>query len=132
MQWPKPENRKIPEGHYQFRLNREPELKKFPFKDKHGEDREGRRLIIYAIGLGDEGEFSVVDSFLPWEDRYADLCAALGVEHGKDIQVEGSIFEADIKWEPQKNDPTKTWPRIVNIVIPKEFKSKSEGDDVPF
>jgi hypothetical protein len=130
-QWPQPEKR-IPEGHFSFRLNREPELKKFIYKDKHGNDKEGRRLIVYAVGLSDEGEFSVVDSFLPWEDRYVDLCAALKVEHGRDIEMAGATFEADIKYEPMKKDPTKSWPRIVNIVVPEKLKEDEAGDDIPF
>ncbi len=127
--WPEPEKAKIPKGHYQFRVNREPELKKFTYRDKIGNEKEGRRLIIYAVGLGKEGEFSVVDSFLPWEDRYRDLCQALKVEHGRDIEVSGITFEAEIKHEPTKKDPTKLYPRIVNIVVPIK---EDEGDDIPF
>lgn len=130
-QWPKPESR-IPEGHYQFRVNREPELRKFPYKDKHGNEKEGRRLIFYAIGLGEEGEFSIVDSFLPWEDRYRDLCKVLNVEHGREIEVSGATFEADIKYEISKKNPSESYPRIANIIIPTEEKPAEEGDDIPF
>ncbi len=126
--WPEPEKTKIPEGHYKFRIYKEPELKKFTYRDKKGQEKEGRRLILYAIGLGEQGEFSVMDSFLPWEDRYIDLCKALKVEHGRDIEVSGNFFEADIKHEADRNDPKKSYVRIINIVIPAE----EEGDDVPF
>jgi len=132
MKWPKPENSRIPEGHYQFRLNREPELKVFTYCDKDGNQKEGRRLVLYARGIGEQGEFGVVDSFLPWEERYANLCAALGVDHGRDIEMAGTIFEADIKHEMSKKDPTQSFPRIVNIVVSHDPSSNGEGDDIPF
>jgi len=133
MRWPEPENKKIPEGHYQFRLNREPELVPITITDKDGNKRESRRLKIYARGIGTEGEFGVVDSFVPWEDRYGDLCAALGVDHGRDIQMEGAIFEADIKYQTAGNDPTKSYPRIVNIVVANDpTPASGDGDDIPF
>jgi hypothetical protein len=124
MIWPEYKAR-IPEGHYRFRLNREPELKAFTYRDRNGKEQEGRKIVIYAIGAGEKGEYPVSDGFLPWEDRYDDLLKALHVEHGRDIQVEGSIFEADIKYAPDKKDSSKSYPHIVNIVIP-------EGDDIPF
>jgi len=128
MMWPQPENQRIPEGHYQFRLNREPELIPITITGKDGNKRESRRLKIYARGIGDQGEFGVIDSFVPWEERYADLCKALKVDHGRDIQMQGAVFEADIVHEMNPNDPTKAYSRIVNIVVPAE----GDGDDVPF
>ena len=126
-QWPKPEGRKLaPEGRYEFRLNKEPDLKAFTYKDKQGNDKEGRRLVLYAVAIGDAGEFPVIDSFLPWEPRYEDLCKALHVEHGRDIDVADSIFKAEIKHEKDKADPDKTYARIVNIVVAEE------ADDIPF
>ena len=132
--WPEP-RRVVPEGHYQFRLNKEPELKKFT--DSKGQ--ENRRLVIYAIAISEHGEFPVVDSFVPWEPRYAALCQALGVEHGRDIAMAGSVFEADIKYEPRKDKPGETWPRITKIVVPKTDEEpplpdepSEGGDDVPF
>jgi hypothetical protein len=127
--WPKPEARQLPpEGHYEFRLNREPELKKFTYKDKQGNEKEGRRLRIYAIAIGEKGEFPIVDSFLPWEPRYTDLCAALKVEHSRDIQMADSIFKAEIKHEKDKMDPEKLYARIVNIVVPDQVAD----EDIPF
>ena len=128
MKWPEPENKRIPEGHYQFRLNREPELIPITITDPSGNKRESRRLKIYARGSGDQGEFGVVDSFVPWEERYADLCKALHVDHGRDIQMEGAVFEADIVHETDPNNPLKSYARITKIVVPAE----GEGDDVPF
>lgn len=130
-QWPEPENKKIPEGHYEFRLNREPEIMKFTYHDKNGNEKESRKLKLYAVGLNSTGSYAIIDNFLPWEERYADLCKALDVEHGKDIQMQGGVFEADIKHEPDKKDPTKSWPRIVNIIVPAD-EAEKPGDDIPF
>jgi hypothetical protein len=114
----------IPEGHYQFRLNKEPVLQKFTYKDGQGESKEGRRMIVYAIGLNENGEFPIRDNIAVFEPRYRELCEALKVEHGKDIQVSGAVFEADVKHDASKTDPTKTFPRLVNIT--------SKDDDLPF
>jgi hypothetical protein len=130
--WPPPGNQLPPEGHYSFRLNKEPALK--TYRDKN--DKEGKRLVIYAIALGEKGEFAVTDSFMPWETRYADLCAALGVEHGRDITMAGAIFEADIKHEPRKDKVGEMSARIVGIKVPKppepEPMPEEGGDDIPF
>jgi len=137
MRWPEPEGRaKIPEGHYSFRLNREPELIGFTYTDKEGKEREGRKIKIFAIGVGNNGEFPVVDTIVAWDERYRDLCVALGVDHGRDIQVAGSYFEADIKHELDKKDPTKSYPRLVNIAkrsdVPDIGPEPAGGDDIPF
>ena len=134
MRWPAPENQKPPEGHYQFRLNREPELKQIKGTKLDGTPYESRKVVIYARALGEHGEFSVVDSFVPWDDRYAALLSALGVEHSKDIEVSGSIFEGDIVHEADKKDPTKSWARIANIKIREDVLAgpDPEDDDIPF
>jgi hypothetical protein len=131
--WPKPENEKIPEGHYQFRLNREPEFKKFPYV-KNGIEKEGTKIVVFAVGLGEKGQFSVRDEIVTWDPRYADLCSALHVEHGRDIQVAGAVFEADIVHEPDRKDPTKSWPRMANISGSGDgpATAEGEGDDIPF
>jgi len=131
MIFPAPENVKIPEGHYQFRLNREPELKKFTFTDaKTGESREGRKVVIYATGLNSEGEYRISDALLPWEQRYADFLKALGIEHSKDINVQGATFEADVIHEADRKDPLKSWPRLQNIKGREDVPDG--GDDIPF
>ena len=120
--WPVPGNELPPPGHYSFKLNREPDIKK--------EEKDGRgyvRLVLYATALGEKGSYRIVDSFVPWDERYADLCHALGVEHGKDINMEGAIFEADIKHEEVKG---KQRARIVNIVVP-ETEEMPDDDDIP-
>jgi len=132
--WPKPENEKIPEGHYQFRLNREPEFKKFPYETRLGEKKEGTKILLFAIGLGEKGQFSARDEIVTWDPRYADLCSALHVEHGRDIQMAGGVFEADIVHEADRKDPTKSWPRFSNITASGDMPlpAEGEGDDIPF
>lgn len=136
MKWPEPEGKaKIPEGHYSFRLNKEPELRKFTYHDKAGAEREGHKIIVYAVGIGDNGEYPIADAIAAFEDRYRDLCLALGVEHGRDIQVAGAYFDADVKHELDRKDPTKSYPRLYNIRkrgdVP-DIGPEPPGDDVPF
>jgi hypothetical protein len=125
MKWPKPGG--IPEGHYCFTLDKEPELRKI--KTKNG---ESRAIDIHAVS--DPGEFTIKDSFVPWDIRYKDLCDALHVEHGADIRVEGASFEADVVYEPDRDDPSKSWPRLKNIRPAGEFAPKTgdEDGDIPF
>ena len=132
MNWPEYEGaKKIPVGHYQFRLNKEPELLGFSYKDPNtGEEKKGKKVKLYAIGINGEGEFPVIDNIVVWEERYQELLNALGLEHGRDIKVAGSTFEADIVHEPDKKDPTKSWPRIINIT--GRLDIPDGGDDIPF
>jgi len=125
MKWPKPGG--IPEGHYLFTLDKEPELR--VIKTKNG---ESRAIDIHAIS--DPGEHAIKDSFVPWDIRYKNLCDALRVEHGADIQMEGASFQADVVYEPDRDDPSKSWPRLKNIVAAGEF-CPTGGDkdgDIPF
>jgi hypothetical protein len=123
--WPPPGNELPPEGHYSLKLNREPDIK----KEKTEAGKEYVRLVLYATALGTDGNYRIVDGFVPWDPRYADLCKALGVEHGKDITMEGAVFEADIKHEEFKG---KVRARIANIVVQADIPDKSVGDDIPF
>lgn len=135
MKWPEYEGFvKIPVGHYAFRLNREPELESFPYKDRDGNAKSGRKIIIYAIGLNEAGEFPVRDKITAWEPRYANLLQALGVEHGRDIVMTGGRFEADVIHELDKADPTKSYPRLTNITAVGDIPpSTGPGDeDIPF
>jgi hypothetical protein len=124
--FPEPEGFKlIPEGHYEFRINKEPELQKFSYTDKEGNSKDGRRLKIFAVGLNPQGEFLITDMIAVFEPRYRELCDALKVEHGKDISITGAVFEADVKHEASKKDPNKVFPRLANITA-------KDGDDIPF
>lgn len=123
--FPEPEGyRLIPEGHYEFRINKEPELQKFTYTDKDGNQKDGRRMKVFAIGLNDQGEFPISDMIAVFEPRYRELCEALGVEHGKDISVTGAVFMADVKHEASKKDPSKIFPRLFNITA----KNDIDGD----
>jgi hypothetical protein len=132
MRLPAPQNEKPPEGHYQFRLNREPELKKFNYTDKNGASKEGVKVLIYATALGSNGQYSMVDGFLPWEPRYPELLATLGVKHSEEVELAGAVFEADIKYQADKKDPLKSYPRIVNITKQGDMPPDEGGDDIPF
>jgi hypothetical protein len=137
MIWPTFEgNKKIPEGHYTFKFNREPELLGFTYKDKDGQEKKGRKIKVYATTYDavSNDEYRIIDAIVAWEDRYADLCAALRVEHGRDLQMEGAVFQADVKYEADKNDPTKAYPRLVNIKPHDDVPQGKDvgGDDIPF
>ena len=125
--WPEPKTG-IPEGSYTFTLNREPELQKF--QTSKG---ESRRLVLFVVG--NPGEHSHKESFVPWDPRYDDLCRALNVQHGRDITMEGAEFDAEIIYEDDKSDPSKSWPRLRNIRPVTEGVPKgrtAEEDDIPF
>jgi hypothetical protein len=132
--WPEAEKTKAPEGHYSFRVTREAEIK--TFTDSAG--KKNFRIILAVQACGLEGTYFVTDSFVPWEPRYADLKAALGIEHASgNTEVLGKVFEGDIKHEADKTDRTKSYARISNIVIPADpnqgtLPDESSGDDVPF
>jgi hypothetical protein len=133
--WPEPENKLIPEGHYQFRLNREPEFRKFPYTDKSsGAKKEGIKIVLYVKTVGDQGEFSHVEGIPVWDVRYDALCKVLGVEHGKDIEMSGSVFDASVKHEMDKTDPTKIYARIYGIKPHGDVPTEEQGDssDIPF
>jgi len=133
MKWPESENKRIPEGFYRFRINREPEFRKFPYSDKQGNKKEGTKIVLYIKGLNDKGEFSHVEGIPVWDPRYEELCQALGVEHGKDIEVSGMTFDGYIKHEADKNDPSKIYPRLYGIQAnDAPIASANTDDDVPF
>ena len=125
MKWPEPK-KIIPPGHYTFTLNKEPELKT--------NDKGTRRLILYVVG--DPGNHQHMESFVPWVPEYEDLCRALNVEHGRDIQMEGASFEADIIHEANPKEPSKSYARLKNIMKTGEFMGgegpPDEEDDIPF
>jgi hypothetical protein len=47
----------------------------------------------------------------------------------------GARFRGEIIHEPDKRDPVKVWPRIINIVSAdynEDFPADAESADVPF
>lgn len=127
--WPEPESRMIPEGHYTFRLSEEPDFETWDYTDKKtGKPRVGRKIIVQLVGKNDGGEFEMRADIPVWDTRYADLCAALGVDHGQDISMAGAEFEADVYHEPDGRDPSKSWPRLKGI----KAAGAADGNDIPF
>ena len=132
--FPAPEKSKIPEGHYSFRVNREPDLMVIEVKGQDGNPKKSRKIVLYVIGINPTGEYLHSEGFVPWDERYADLLAALGVEHGRDIDITGTIFEADIEHVQDKKDAAKFWPRLKNL-LPQGKAPVTDADidgDIPF
>lgn len=125
----RPGGERIPAGHYSFRLNREVEVKLFDGKDKNGNPAKHRKYIFYMIGINEAGEFSHIEGLVAWDPRYAQLLAALGIEHSKDVEVSGSIFEADIEYEADPKNPIKSYPHLKNIL---GKATDDDGIDIPF
>jgi hypothetical protein len=126
--WPKPESNLAPEGHYVFRLREDPEFEPYTYNDKKtGEPRQGNKITFFAIGANEAGEFTVRESFFVWDPRYADLCAALGVDRGRDIRMAGAEFEGRVIHEADRNGPTKKYARIVDIRA--SSNATAGGDD---
>ena len=133
---PDHEKTRIPEGHYTFQIISEPE------KRGHTSQATGKKFIsvhfkFKAVNANGES-FHHSESMLVFEDKYADLLMALGATEidgklsGKTIEPIGMMFEGDIVHEPDKNDSSKTWARIINIRgIEEEVPFKEEVEDIP-
>ena len=128
--WPEPENRMIPEGHYTFRLSEEPDFEEWDYTDKKtGKPRVGRKIILQLVGKNDGGEFEMRADIPVWDTRYAELCGALHVDHGRDIEMAGAEFEADVYHEADNRDPSKSWPRLKGI---KAVGGADDETEIPF
>ena len=125
--------RKIPEGKYTFTISKEYE------KRKHTNAQGDPFVSVTFFFKVDDGSGSPrehKESLLPWEDRYGDLLLALGgkrdekgqIHASELVDIVGKKFQAEIKHEPDKYDPDKSWARIVNIETPES----DEEDEVPF
>ena len=125
--------RKLPEGEYIFTISKEPE------KRKH-QGAQGDFVSVTFFFKVDDGSGvprEHKESLLPWEERYGTLLLALGGERDEKGQVHlsdmmdiiGKKFKAEIKHEPDRDDPSKTWARISSIETPEGIP---EEDDVPF
>ena len=140
---PDHEKTRIPEGHYSFQIMSEPE------KRSHTSQATGKKFISIKFELkatNDIGEtFDFSESFLAFEDKYADLLIALGAKEkdgrlsGSTIEPIGMTFRGDIEHQQDKNDSTKTWARIAKIKPimdesaevdhQKETETPAEDDD---
>jgi len=120
------EQTRIPEGHYSFQIKTDSEKRKHPGKN----NKDFVSIKFFLRATNDSGQsFDHQESLLSFEDRYHDLLVALGAEEkdgrlsGSTIDPSGMIFQADIVYEADKTDPTKSWARLVNI---------KTADDIPF
>ena len=125
---------KLPEGKYTFKVSKEYE------KRKHTNAQGDPFVSVTFFFKVDDGSGMPRDhreSLLPWEERYGDLLLALGgtkddkgqVHLSETGDIVGKKFRAEIKHEPDRDDSTKTWARIVNIEVPEEVEDE---DGVPF
>jgi len=132
MKFPDPESFLVPEGHYTFKISKEPSI-----------NRTNNRIwIIFYFKVtneyGETRDFS--DVIFPSEPRYIDLLFALGAKpdekgtpHLHDIDPIGLTFEADIIHGPDRKDPTKTRDSVTNIVVSNDVPpTTGEDTDVPF
>ncbi len=143
---PDSERTRIPVGSYQFQVMKEPDARHVP-----GQDKKGYTRILFILKATNEaGEiFDHVESILAFEERYDDLLIALGAKEvkgrlsGKTIEPIGMMFKAEIAYEPDKNDSSKTWARMVNIrgledeqsepvELKKDASIEEDDDSCPF
>lgn len=122
--------RKLAEGRYQFTISKEP--------DKIWRGTEPNRFIVVTFFFKAEAPNGTVrnhtESIRPFDDKYQDMLYALGGKEDETgnahlsemIDIIGKQFYARIKHDPDKDDPTKTWARIIDIEIPEK-----EIEDVP-
>jgi hypothetical protein len=117
----------LPEGHYDFEVTEEPEVKK---------TQNGKTYIKFKFKATDPAGHSrrYSDSFWPNEERYQDLLLALGgtkdpsgrVHLSDTVILPGQVVEAEILHIPDYNDKTKVRDKIANVVVP------IDGGDIPF
>ena len=141
---PDHEKARIPEGEYQFQIMSQPE------KRSHQSQATGKKFISVKFELkatSDEGKtFDVSESFLVFEDKYADLLIALGAKEkdgrlsGSTIEPVGKMFQGTVEHQKDKEDPSKIWARIINIKGLEDEQSEAieqksnldDEDSVPF
>ena len=139
MSMPDWENARIPEGIYTFTV-KDMEKRK---KTSQSSGKDFVTVSLKMIGEAPSGEiFKHQESLLPWEDRYRDLLIVLGGKaegntriHGSDIEPVGKSFVAEIVYEVDAKDDTKSWPRMQNFQPANGSGpaiSTADDDDVPF
>lgn len=125
------EKTRIPEGAYQFEIISDPE-KRRKTSSKTGKDFVIIQFKFRAID-SDGDTFDHSESFLGFEDKYADLLLVLGATEdkkgnlsGQTIEPLGMKFNAEIVYEEDKNKPDTTWARIRKIQAIEEGEIKSD------
>jgi hypothetical protein len=131
-------DQKYPEGPYTFKFEKEPEFRTESYFSKKKQTRLPMKIVILTLlATSDEQEFPFEERIPVWDNRYADLLRALGIEHlvrdGADVEVVGQTFEADIKYSEDPRRPGRSWPHIANIKIPERGEETPGGDgETPF
>ena len=140
MSLPPSESSKIPEGVYTFQIMEEAE------KRRKTSPATGKEFVVISLKLRvtNESGFNAIhnEKLIPWLPLYEKLLLAIGGKrddkgavHLGDISEVGKTFKGELKHVPDKEDPDKSWARIVDIEVPKEDSSpatEESSDDIPF
>lgn len=134
---PEPKFNLVDEGHYSFKVTKEPEVRKTGDK----------KWLIVRFDITDVNgnTRSYSDVFFPSDEKYHKLLFAAGAEpdekgipHLSDMdtgELVGVEFEGDIEHIADKKDPTKIRDTIISVVLREEKKARVEDepeDEVPF
>ena len=136
---PEPTLNLVDEGHYSFKVTKEPVVNK----------TDGKKWLVVKFDITDaEGNTRPYsDVFFPNNEKYHKLlfCAGAqpdekGIPHLSKMdtrELVGIEFEGDIEHIADKKDPTKIRDTITNVIIPgeKALRAKDaedEDDEVPF
>jgi pimeloyl-ACP methyl ester carboxylesterase len=107
---------------------------KVPESDRYDEDPEGRRSFLEAVResvrQGPEAfAWELIDGFLPWGFRLADIAIEVHVFHGEqDTRVErrhidllvGALPNARLTvWPDSGHGPTRHWGEVLEAVTPR-------------
>lgn len=136
---PDPTSNLVDEGHYSFKVTKEPEVRK----------TDGKKWLIVIFDItdvnGDTRRYS--DVFFPSDEKYHKLLFSAGakpddkgVPHLSNMDTEelvGAEFDGDIEHIADRKDPTKIRDTITNITLRGEKESRAEEapekeDEVPF
>ena len=140
MALPPYEPQQVPEGPYRFKVMAEPE------KTKKTSPVTGNDFITVKFSFKLKDELGNIryhkESLVPWSDIYRDLLLAFGakpdkkgnIHLGDEASVVGKEFDAEIIYEPDKNDSRKSWSRIANIKLEDQddVPPPDDDEDIPF
>ena len=137
---PDPTSNLVDEGHYSFKVTKEPEVRK----------TGNSKWLIVTFDItdvdGNTRRFS--DVFFPSDEKYHKLLFAAGAEadekgvpHLSNMdtgELVGAEFEGDIEHIADRKDATKIRDTITNVTLRGEKESRvgnieeAEEDEVPF
>lgn len=128
-------------GHYYFQIDKEPEA---IAKEIARGQNAGKKMLTFKMTLkctpADGGTARRARIYVPsWVA--SSIWRALGYEKDEEEkwnivlqELVGQRFEADLIHQKDKNDPTKIYAKVVNVVIPEREKPEpttSTVDDIP-